>query len=40
MLYEVITKEGDASADFTASNSESLTITDANLNPGFPLKNA
>ena len=31
-------KVGDASAHFEAPNSESLTITDANLDSGFPLK--
>ncbi len=31
-------KEGDASADFESSNSEYLSITDANLDSGFPLK--
>ena len=30
---------GNASADFAMSNSESLTITDAALSSGFPLKN-
>ena len=31
---------GNASADFEISNSESLTITDANLDSGFPLKSS
>jgi len=31
-------KQGLASADFEATNSESLSRTDANLDAGFPLK--
>src|SRR3989304_868968 len=32
-------KEGAASADFEAGSSQSFSITDVNLNAGFPLKN-
>jgi hypothetical protein len=32
-------KEGDASAEFVAASGQTLVITDANLDAGFPLKN-
>ena len=39
VLQNVDTKQGDRSGDFYQADDESLSITDANLDAGFPFKN-